>query len=210
MRVTMAVLLMLAIAGVLVVGLLFRASRPVAAPLPAVVDAARAGDAAAVRLLTDLGADLNERGGRNNWTPLMHAVHGGHAEAARLLLEGGADPDARTADGWTALMMAASYGDAAMAELLLDHGANAFLLRGHGLTALDMALIGSYDTDRFTLFQCQEDAVELLLDRAPGITFYGDFAEINFVRVKGCGAIIGGLAERRVPRMRPRLRREIP
>ena len=210
MRITLVALVVLTVAGLLVIGMKVFDSPQATEPLAAVVEAARAGDAEAVRLLVDLGADLNQRGGPNHWTPLMHAVHGGHAEAARLLLEGGADPDARAGDGWTALMMAASYGDAAMAELLLDHGANAFLLRGHGLTGLGIALTGSSDTDRFTLCRCQDDAVELLLGRAPGVTLYRDFAEIDFVRGKGCGAIIRGLAGRRVSSMRPRLRREVP
>lgn len=48
-----------------------------------------------VELLLSFDADI-ERRGINDWTPLHYAVFGDQREMARLLLERGADPDART------------------------------------------------------------------------------------------------------------------
>jgi ankyrin repeat protein len=55
-------------------------------------------------------------------TPLHHAVDGGSAAAATLLLENGAEP--RTAGG-RLLTSAANQGSAELVRLLLDHGARA-------------------------------------------------------------------------------------
>jgi ankyrin repeat protein len=55
-------------------------------------------------------------------TPLHHAVDGGSAAAATLLLENGAE--ARTAGG-RLLTSAANQGSAELVRLLLDHGARA-------------------------------------------------------------------------------------
>jgi ankyrin repeat protein len=58
--------------------------------------------------------------------PLSAAVHFGHDDIARLLLERGADPtwDEPGAPHGTSLHAAASRGDVAMVRLLLEHGAD--------------------------------------------------------------------------------------
>jgi ankyrin repeat protein len=91
-----------------------------------------------VSLLLKAGADPNES---NAWakTPLMAAAQADQPEAARLLLERGADPEAVTipwnaveggvemfaihTGGRTALMYAAAHADPALISLLLDRGA---------------------------------------------------------------------------------------
>lgn len=58
----------------------------------------------------------------------IHALHaaaaGGHAEIVALLLDAGADPDARQHGGWTPLMSAAANGDDTAVDVLVDHGAD--------------------------------------------------------------------------------------
>ena len=44
-----------------------------------------------VKLLIEHGADVNIRGGSNQWTPLFYAAQSGHVTAVELLLDTGAD-----------------------------------------------------------------------------------------------------------------------
>jgi len=44
-----------------------------------------------VKLLVEHGADVNFRGGTNQWTPLFYAAQSGHSTVVKLLLDIGAD-----------------------------------------------------------------------------------------------------------------------
>ena len=80
------------------------------------------GDADAVRLLLDNGADPNLRN-EAGASALMWAVD--NLEKTRVLLQRGADVNARSEDGRTALSIAASrFGSLAVVRLLLDSGAD--------------------------------------------------------------------------------------
>ena len=70
-----------------------------------------------VRLLVAYGAQLNvaQRGG---WTPLHQAADHGHQEMVEFLLEVGADPSLKSADGRTPREMAAEKGFDQTAALL--------------------------------------------------------------------------------------------
>ncbi|MCB4458461.1 ankyrin repeat domain-containing protein [Leisingera sp. McT4-56] len=85
-----------------------------------VADAARSGDVAALSGLLESGAPADEPGVAN---PLHFALMSGHQDAARILLENGADPNADTALG-TPLMVAAGRDRTELIQLLLDHGAD--------------------------------------------------------------------------------------
>jgi len=94
-------------------------------PISPLIAAARVGDAARIGDLVKSGADVNQRGGVNNWTPLMHAVHTKQPASVRALIAAGADVNAtagaRGRD--TALRLAEIGGYTDIATLLRDHGA---------------------------------------------------------------------------------------
>jgi hypothetical protein len=73
------------------------------------------------RLLAELGVDPNAVA--SVYTPLTHAAEFGHLEAARLLLDSGADPCLMAGDGATPLMSAAGCGQLEVLRLLLGRGA---------------------------------------------------------------------------------------
>src|SRR5687768_10406679 len=68
--------------------------------------AIRAGDSAKVGALVQGGADTNVKDRRGGATPLMHAAAHGSLDTMRLLLDKGADVNARNTGGATALMWA--------------------------------------------------------------------------------------------------------
>jgi uncharacterized protein len=86
----------------------------------------------AARLLVERGAEMNSAS-RNDMKvmPLHSAAATGDPEAryalAKLLLERGADPNARQQDGFTPLMAAEAHGDDGLRRLLIQHGARAEL-----------------------------------------------------------------------------------
>lgn len=55
----------------------------------------------------------------------MNPTIGGNCELTKLLLDHGADPNARGPDFWTLLHFAVHKGHAPIVRLLLDHGADA-------------------------------------------------------------------------------------
>ncbi len=112
------------LAAVLLAFLLCAGCQP-GAPGSALIAAARNGDAASIREQVESGADVNQRGGVNHWTPLMHAVHKKQPNAVKALIEAGADVNAtggaRGRD--TALRLAEMDGDVEIVKQLRDHGA---------------------------------------------------------------------------------------
>ena len=108
--------------------------------------AARMGDVAAVQRLAADGIDLDASSDtarvfvfpdfdHTRWTALQHAVQKHQVDAVRVLLEWGADPDARPSGSpITPLFIAAGDRDPTIARLLLDAGADVNLSRA-ALTA---------------------------------------------------------------------------
>ena len=103
--------------------------------------AARTGDVAAIRRLAASGIDLDAAPvtprtfvfpdlDHMSWTALKHAVQKHQVDAVRVLLEWGADPDAREAGSAVPpLFIAAGDKDPTIARLLLDAGADVNLSR---------------------------------------------------------------------------------
>ena len=74
------------------------------------------------------------------FTPLLFAARHGDVDAARLLLDGGADVDDTAPDGASALVVATFGGHRAFAQFLLDRAANPNAA-GAGYTALHAAVL---------------------------------------------------------------------
>jgi ankyrin repeat protein len=92
------------------------------------------------RELIERGADVNAQAQNPQRVGAVHAAAtvGDHA-TMQLLLERGANPNARQQMGYTALHGAASHGDIEMARLLLKHGADPQARTDDGKTAVDVA-----------------------------------------------------------------------
>ncbi len=72
-------------------------------------------------------------------TPLHHAAIMGRLDAASLLLDRGADPNARAEGGMTPLHFAAMLGHPEMAGLLVRRGARTDIRNGSGMMPLHLA-----------------------------------------------------------------------
>ncbi|MFD4031270.1 ankyrin repeat domain-containing protein [Streptomyces sp. NPDC058637] len=99
------------------------------------LDAARRGDAAGVRIALDAGAPVDTRDEELR-SPLLLASLGGHVETARVLVAAGADPDAQDARQDSAWLVTGVTGDVAMMRVLLPAGPDLTLRNRFGGTAL--------------------------------------------------------------------------
>jgi ankyrin repeat protein len=82
--------------------------------------AALRGNVAMIRLLLEIGADVNH-GPIFGMTPLYCASWAGHEEAVSVLLSYGADSTRKCERGFTAFMMACSNGRRGVVRQLLQH-----------------------------------------------------------------------------------------
>jgi ankyrin repeat protein len=87
------------------------------------------------------GSEVNARSTnpmRN--TPLHAGTAGRNAEVIKLLIDFGADVNARQHGGWTPLHAAAQSGDVEIAKLLLENGAEIGIRADNNQGAFDLAL----------------------------------------------------------------------
>jgi uncharacterized protein len=87
------------------------------------------GNADAARLLVERGAEVNSASRNAMKVMPLHSAAAAQDpvvrhEIAQLLLEAGADPNARQQDEYTPLMAADQHGDARLRDLLVEHGAS--------------------------------------------------------------------------------------
>ena len=125
----------------------------------ALVWAAQANHAEAAKVLIAHGAGVNGRTSplerakdrfglegvltilpHGNWTPLMYAARQGATEAARALVEQGADLNLTDPDGATALLIAIINGHYDTAALLTERGADPNITDASGMAALYAAV----------------------------------------------------------------------
>lgn len=99
------------------------------------------GQPAIAEALIAKGANVNARStNAMKNLPLHAAAAGRNREAVRILLERGADPNARQEAGWTTLHQAAQNGDVDMARLLIAAGADIHARAGNQQNAMDLAM----------------------------------------------------------------------
>ena len=99
-------------------------SEPAADLGPQLLEAARAGDGTQVRALLGRGAEVESRDSTGA-TALVAAAYGNHVDVARLLVEAGADVNAKDESEQSAYLIATSEvgDDARLFELALANGA---------------------------------------------------------------------------------------
>lgn len=131
--------------------------------------AAFSGASEVIRLLLGARSDPNlvERGGNGNLA-LQIAAWQGHAQAARVLVDGGACVASVDDQGWSPLCSAAAQGHAATVRVLLQAGADpnqAVVVAGRGtITPLQAAAKGRH----VEVAQALREALEKPTDRTPG------------------------------------------
>lgn len=102
--------------------------------------AAYFGQGAVVEFLLKNGADVHAAARNAQKVTALHAAASrGDLEIVRMLLEAGADPNARQEGGFVPLHSAAQNGNVPVAELLLEHGAKADARNDKGKTPAEIA-----------------------------------------------------------------------
>jgi len=122
---------------------------------PGVLHAAiMAGDLAVVRGILTEHPEWIESKGYRGFTVLHTAAFYGHERIVELLLQNGADPNARADNDITPLLNACAVGSQPIVELLVRHGANVNHQTKAGTSPLYVAAVGGY-----------RHIVEFLLDK---------------------------------------------
>jgi len=124
---------------------------------PEFFDAVRRGDASAVARLLNRDPNLARVAGEYEKTGLHWAAETDQAEVARLLIDAGAEIEAKTTWGASPLDWAATLGSARVAEVLLSRGAS-------GLTLVVAAGLGKVDQVRTAI----ESGTDLASQRRRG------------------------------------------
>jgi hypothetical protein len=96
------------------------------------------------RLLSIRNINVNVKNDVNGNTPLHSAAANGHIEIARLLLQNGADVNAKENDGYTPLHYAAFQGHVDILHLLVENGADLEAQNKYGMRALQLAVLNGH------------------------------------------------------------------
>ncbi len=98
--------------------------------------AASTGEIGLLQQHIEAGTDLDQPNPLTGSTPLGMAIFRGHAAAARVLVESGADIEAKNADGATPLITAAFFGHEDIVRMLIHAGADLDARNRMGFSAL--------------------------------------------------------------------------
>ncbi|KAN0126317.1 Ankyrin repeat-containing domain protein [Lactarius tabidus] len=93
-------------------------------------------------------------------TALNAATKYGHLEAAKPLIEHGADVDSRDNNGFTPLLTASRQGQLEIARLLLDHGADVNARKRYDITPLHFVLWEPRGGPAFTIMWRKRGCME--------------------------------------------------
>lgn len=96
------------------------------------------------KVLLAMQAQVEDRGQKNDCTPLMEAASAGHVEIIRLLIQHNADVNAQSSTGNTPLMYACAAGRVDAVKELLAAGANIEDHNENGHTPLMEAASAGY------------------------------------------------------------------
>lgn len=89
-----------------------------------------------MRYFIDKGAEVDAIGGELNATPLHWATRQGHLDAAVLLMNSGADPTLRDAEGCSCIHLASQFGHTALVAYFVARGVSPDLVDRGGMTPL--------------------------------------------------------------------------
>ena len=131
------------------------------------------GDLEVIRQHIKAGSDLNVLEPTRASTPLITAAFFGNTEAAKILIDAGADLNYQTADGSTALHTAAAFGKTEVAKILIDAGIDLNTQNNEGSTALHTAA-----------FLCREEIVKALLEKGADKTLKNKMGQTAFETVE--------------------------
>lgn len=101
------------------------------------VKAIKKGDVKEMEKLIVAGADVNKKS--VGATPLYWAAYKNSYEAARLLLDKGANINEGMSNGWNPIHIAAKKGNAEVVKLLIERGADIYAINPFGETPLKLA-----------------------------------------------------------------------
>lgn len=114
-------------------------------------DALNRADFEYARELIAQGADVNQKQEPFKQTPIIIAPLRG-MNFVTLLMQNGADVNARDQDNNTALINASLYGEVAIVKYLIAHKADIHVINNDGLNAFDAALLAQ-NNDIITLLK---------------------------------------------------------
>jgi ankyrin repeat protein len=123
-----------------------------------------------------LGAPIEHKGGNLKWSPLIIAAQHGHIEVVTLLVERGANLDARDDNGWTALIRASFKGHLAVVKFLSDKGASINTRGNNAYDALLWAAVFGYLDVCLFLVSRSGDPRVMNRSNMSALTYFGIYA----------------------------------
>ena len=140
--------------------------------------ACNAGQGEVMLMLVDMGYDVNmEYLDSLVQKTLYKAVSNGYVNSVKVLLDKGADVNAKNNDGWTALMCASEKGYAKIVSMLLKNGADVNAKNNGGWTALMKASQEAY-----------KEIVEILLKNGADVNAVtkNGYTALKLVNIRSC------------------------
>lgn len=119
--------------------------------------AAETGDLGTAKTILEARPECVSATDQDKYTPLHRAAYENHLEMAELLLQFGADVNARTEFKWTPLHSACKWNHPDMVALLLQHGADVNALSDGSQTPLHIAATVSECRDTICALLSQDD-----------------------------------------------------